>query len=75
MENHLPNMDNKKFLEQKTIVKLNTHITAFNKDRDFLSNYDLYVVCTCLLNVRSNKRKTEIVHLYFCLYTLLLLSW
>ena len=30
-----------KLIEQKTIIKLNTHITGLNKDRDFLSHYDL----------------------------------
>ena len=28
-------MDNRKLIEQKTIIKLNTHITGLNKDRDF----------------------------------------
>ena len=28
-------MDNRKFIEQKTIIKLNTLITGLNKDRDF----------------------------------------
>ena len=26
--------------EQKTTIKLNTHITGLNKDRDILSHYD-----------------------------------
>ena len=47
-------MDNRKLIEQKIIIKLNAHITGLNKDRDFLSHYDLYVVCTCLLNIRPN---------------------
>ena len=41
IRNHVPNMDNRKLIEQKTIIKLNTHITGLNKDRDFLSHYDL----------------------------------
>ena len=28
-------MDNIKLIEQKTIVKFDTHITGLNKDRDF----------------------------------------
>ena len=35
IKNHVPNMDNRKLIEQKTIIKLNTHITGLNKDRDF----------------------------------------
>ena len=54
IKNHVPNMDNRKIIEQKTIMKLNTHITGLNNDRIFLSHYDLYVVCTCLLNARPN---------------------
>ena len=34
-------MDNKKLIEQKTIIKLHTYTTRHNKDRDFLSHYDL----------------------------------
>ena len=34
-------MDNRKLIEQKIIIKLNAHITGLNKDRDFLSHYDL----------------------------------
>ena len=41
IENHVPKMDNRKLIEQKTIIKLNTHITGLNRDRDFLSHYDL----------------------------------
>ena len=41
IKNHVPNMDNRKLIEQKTIIKLNAHITGLNKDRDFLSHYDL----------------------------------
>ena len=46
IKNHVPNMDNRKLIEKKTIIKLNTRITGINKDREFLSHYDLYVVCT-----------------------------
>ena len=41
IKNHVPNMDNRKLIEQKIIIKLNAHITGLNKDRDFLSHYDL----------------------------------
>ena len=41
IENYVTNMDNRKLIEQKNIIKLNTHITGLNKDRDFLSHYDL----------------------------------
>ena len=40
IQNRLPNMANRKLIEQKTIIKHNTHITGLNKDRDFLSHYD-----------------------------------
>ena len=33
IENHVPNMDNRKLIELKTIIKLNTHITGLNKDK------------------------------------------
>ena len=35
IKNHVSNIDNRKLIEQKTILKLNTHITGLNKDRDF----------------------------------------
>ena len=35
IKNNVPNMDNRKLIEQITIIKLNTHITGLNKDRDF----------------------------------------
>ena len=35
IKNHVRNMDNRKLIKQKTIIKLNTHITGLNKDRDF----------------------------------------
>ena len=35
IRNHVPNMDNNKLIEQKNHIKLNTHITGLNKDRDF----------------------------------------
>ena len=38
IKNHVPNMDNRKLIEQKTIIKLKIHITGLNKDRDFLSH-------------------------------------
>ena len=41
IKNYVTNMDNRKLIEQKTIIKLNTHITGLNKDRDFSSHYDL----------------------------------
>ena len=41
IKNHVPNMENRKLIEQKTIIKLNTHITGRNKDRDFLSHNDV----------------------------------
>ena len=38
IENHVPNTDNQKLIEQKTIIKLDTHINGLNKDRDFFSH-------------------------------------
>ena len=35
IKNHVPDIDSRKLIEQKTIIKLNTHITELNKDRDF----------------------------------------
>ena len=35
IKNHVPNMDNRKLIEQITIIKFNTHITGLNKDRDY----------------------------------------
>ena len=35
IKNYVTNMDNRKLIEQKTIIKLNTHITGLNKDKDF----------------------------------------
>ena len=36
IENHVPNMDNIKLIEQKTIIKLNTHVTGLIKIDIFL---------------------------------------
>ena len=41
IKNHVPNMDNRKLIEQKTVIKLNNNITGLIKDRDFLTHYDL----------------------------------
>ena len=35
IRNHVHDTDNRKLIEQKTIIKLNTHITGRDKDRDF----------------------------------------
>ena len=37
IRNHVPNMDNRTLIEQKTIIILNTHITGLNKDRFFIA--------------------------------------
>ena len=54
IENHVPNMDNRKLIDEKTIIKLKTHITGLNKDRHFYSHHNLLVACTWLLNARPN---------------------
>ena len=41
IKKYVPYKDNRKLIEQKTIIKLNTHITGLDKDRDSLSHYDL----------------------------------
>ena len=43
IKNLVSDMDNRKLIERKTIVKLNTHITGQFTDfiRDFLSHYHL----------------------------------
>ena len=33
IKNDVPDMDSRKLIEQKTIIKINTHITGLNKDR------------------------------------------
>ena len=35
IKNHVPNMDDRKLIEQKTIINLSTHTTGLNKDRIF----------------------------------------
>ena len=35
IKNHVPNTDNRKLIQQKTIIKLNTHITGLNKEEIF----------------------------------------
>ena len=40
-KNQVPNMDNRKLIEQNTMIKLNTPTTGLIKDIDFLSHYDL----------------------------------
>ena len=37
IKNHVPNMVNGKLIEQRTIIKLNTHITGINKERFFIA--------------------------------------
>ena len=37
IKNHLPDMYNRKLIEQSTMIKLNTHTTGLNKDKKFIA--------------------------------------
>ena len=47
IKNHLPDIDNRKLVEEKTIIKLNTYITRLNKQGIFfyrIMTFKLYAL-------------------------------
>ena len=57
IKNHVPDMVNRKLFRQKTIIKLNTHITGLNKDRDFIRvmTFKLSALVYCALGLIIGK--------------------